>query len=335
MKRMLCILLAAMLAGCCIPALALNAESSFYTWTVVNCDEWISLREAPSTGAKQLMKIPLGAEVIFHDGSEDGFVVVEYEGVTGYALEGHLQGFLHAVRVVNCDEWVSLRKSPDEDSECICKVPLDQMLYANFSDGDFACVSYNGGSGYIANKYLYRADNGTGTPRYANCSANMYQYATTDSDVVTKIPEGAKVMCYNTSERGVSYVNYGDKWGFVNMKNFSVAPVENDTKLLSAEIQISEKDVTIHQTVTDPEDLAHLKLMFLQAAPGTVGKCPMNATLTLEYSDGHRLEFLYPTDGCHSLVGADSAVYYLPEEGSSYFWEIFDEAWAAMLEQRA
>ena len=132
MKRIFCLLLMLLMAAASAFATEeeWTFENSFYRWTVVNCDEWISLREHPSVSADVLKQIPLGAEVIWHDGASDGFVVVEYEGVTGFALHGYLQGYLNAVRVVNCDEWVSLREQPDADSERIRKVPLGQLLYS-------------------------------------------------------------------------------------------------------------------------------------------------------------------------------------------------------------
>ena len=58
---------------------------------VVNCNEWISLREYRSTQAPRLAKIPLGAYVeILEDTYIDGFWKVRYKGIVGYALGDYL-----------------------------------------------------------------------------------------------------------------------------------------------------------------------------------------------------------------------------------------------------
>jgi len=334
MKRIFCLLLMLLMAAASAFATEeeWTFENSFYRWTVVNCDEWISLREHPSVSADVLKQIPLGAEVIWHDGASDGFVVVEYEGVTGFALHGYLQGYLNAVRVVNCDEWVSLREQPDADSERIRKVPLGQLLYSGGRVGDFVSVLYQGTYGYIDARYLTRADNGTGVPRYANRNMNLYKAATEDSAALCRIPYGAKVMCYSTSERGVCYVNYLDKWGFVAQEDLSVAPLDKETTIVRAELSghawVGDEIKPVNQIVTDPSLLRQLQVALSSAAPGYVGKCPVGATLKLEYSDGHRVEFLYPLDGCLSLVGEDSAVYELTRQSGDLLWEVFAEAQA-------
>ena len=39
------------------------AEEEWQETTVVNCQEWVSLREAPDTSAQRLTTVPLGATV--------------------------------------------------------------------------------------------------------------------------------------------------------------------------------------------------------------------------------------------------------------------------------
>lgn len=68
--------------------------NSYRTGYIVNCDEWISLREYPSTEAPRLAEIPLGAQVTvynrFYRSGEPGiynlFYKVTYRGIEGYAL---------------------------------------------------------------------------------------------------------------------------------------------------------------------------------------------------------------------------------------------------------
>ena len=65
-----------------------------YNGIVVNCEEWISLRSAPSADANVIAKLPLGTVVIVYDGPSygiNGFYPVEYEGMKGYCLKDYLE----------------------------------------------------------------------------------------------------------------------------------------------------------------------------------------------------------------------------------------------------
>ena|GEM_PF-1484783 len=79
----------------------LESAFGYEGWaTVVNCNEWISLREGPSTSLRRLEKIPLGATVkIFKfDGMEganpspyNGFIRVYYNGIWGWCLQQYIR----------------------------------------------------------------------------------------------------------------------------------------------------------------------------------------------------------------------------------------------------
>ena len=61
---------------------------------VAHCDDWISLRYAPSTSSERMAKIPLGTVVTVYDGPVwgiDGFYPVEYNGIRGYCLKDYLE----------------------------------------------------------------------------------------------------------------------------------------------------------------------------------------------------------------------------------------------------
>ena len=65
-----------------------------YKAKVVNCNEWISLRYAPSANSERMAKIPLGTIVTVYDGAVwgiDGFYPVEYNGLCGYCLKDYLE----------------------------------------------------------------------------------------------------------------------------------------------------------------------------------------------------------------------------------------------------
>ena len=86
-----------------------EAHMGDYYWArVVNCNEWISLREYPSTDAPRLTKIPLGATVKIYRGQlgehnsspENGFYRTEYAGMHGWCLMEYISVGEHAGSVM-------------------------------------------------------------------------------------------------------------------------------------------------------------------------------------------------------------------------------------------
>lgn len=143
----------------------------YVTYYVVNCNEYISLRSAPDTNASALCNIPLGASVSCISTADNGFLKVIYNGVTGYALASYLSqdpgahvdpydsapltGFYATCYVVNCQESITLRTSPDSGSVGYCQIPLGAAVsfIKNASNG-FYKVIYNGQTGYALASYL-------------------------------------------------------------------------------------------------------------------------------------------------------------------------------------
>ena len=86
MKKLITLILILTLLG--VSALAAEVGSRL---KVVNCDEYITLREEPSTSASALARMPLGAAVDMLGRAKDGFWHVSYEGQSGYALSKYLR----------------------------------------------------------------------------------------------------------------------------------------------------------------------------------------------------------------------------------------------------
>lgn len=86
MKRILSFLtIMALLLSC-----TALAESDGETMTVVNCEEWVSLRAKPSTSSARLAKVPLGETVTNCRAYSDRFTSCEYQGQSGYILTEYL-----------------------------------------------------------------------------------------------------------------------------------------------------------------------------------------------------------------------------------------------------
>lgn len=140
-----------------------SEEISYKTKYVVNCRKSITLREAPSTSAAQIEEILLGEPVSFIKDDVDGFSKVVYQGKTGYVLAAYLgdtaptvnDTAYYTMRVVNCRESISLRRSPSVKAGEICQIPLGAIVsYVDSAADGFYEITYLGKSGYALASYL-------------------------------------------------------------------------------------------------------------------------------------------------------------------------------------
>ena len=83
--------------------------------------------------------------------------------VSGASADRELQekpsGYIGAMRVVWCKEWISLREAPKKTSERICEIPLGAIVYSCVDIGDerFYQCEYEGHTGYALKGYLWPA----------------------------------------------------------------------------------------------------------------------------------------------------------------------------------
>ena len=138
------------------------------TLYVVNCNESITLRVSDSTNAKEIRQIPLGAAVSFMENAANGFYKVSYNGSTGYALASYLSvdPYNHYVasttastvwsgKVVRCNEYITLRRTPSTKREEITKIPLGAIVTVySGADNGFYYIYYDGFEGYALAGYI-------------------------------------------------------------------------------------------------------------------------------------------------------------------------------------
>ncbi len=91
MKKLTLMILALLLL--CGAARADWQEIDYGNMLVINCEEWISLREVPGTGGKRLAKVPLGAVVSEAEWVPlyDQHVYCRFGGEWGYAMWKYLR----------------------------------------------------------------------------------------------------------------------------------------------------------------------------------------------------------------------------------------------------
>ena len=69
----------------------ISPTSPFRDATVVNCRQSITLREEPTTYARELIQIPLGTKVKYLGVETNSFYKVEYRGMVGFVLKTYLE----------------------------------------------------------------------------------------------------------------------------------------------------------------------------------------------------------------------------------------------------
>lgn len=140
------------------------SHERYDTMYVVNCRESITLRKSPSTSAEEICQIPFGSPVSYVETAENGFYKIIYDGKTGYGLASYLSTEKQEIsvtdsviymKVVNCKESITLRKTPSTKSEQFCQVPLGAVVeYKGTAENGFYMISYNGYVGYALASYL-------------------------------------------------------------------------------------------------------------------------------------------------------------------------------------
>ena len=134
----------------------------------LDCNESITLRVSDSTNAKEIKQIPLGAAVSFMENAANGFYKVSYNGSTGYALASYLSvdPYDHYVaptkastvwsgKVVRCNEYITLRRTPSTKGEEITKIPLGAIVTVySGADNGFYYIDYDGFEGYALAGYI-------------------------------------------------------------------------------------------------------------------------------------------------------------------------------------
>ena len=90
MKRIVAFLLIVLLA-LSVPALAESGDGFIGEMVVINCQEYVSLREQPSTKSARLAQVGLGETVTNCHWYNNDFIYCEYKGQPGYILAEYLE----------------------------------------------------------------------------------------------------------------------------------------------------------------------------------------------------------------------------------------------------
>lgn len=177
MKRLTALFLLVCMALAVMPAIA---EDGFYgSMEIVNCKEWVSLREKPSSSARRLAKLPLGTVVSDCRQHGGGWVFAAYDGHTGYVQEKYLQtcegvSLCSAMLVTNCMDGTELYETIGS-LKPTGFLPVDTLVRncAVMGSGR-AYVEYGVQSGYVSAEHLEPYSELMRYPRQITMHVNLF-----------------------------------------------------------------------------------------------------------------------------------------------------------------
>lgn len=155
-RRKSCILIVFLLV-CLLPLTAAWAkENDLGFMKVVNCEEWVSLREKPDAASECLVEVPLGALVGNCSVKTKAFTYAEYNGLSGYIMAQYLEPVpqeqlaLGDLSVVDRGAWVAMRLQPGDEAQVIqWLAPGARMESCIDALNGFVYGQCNGLKGYV------------------------------------------------------------------------------------------------------------------------------------------------------------------------------------------
>ena len=106
---------------------------------------------------KFLAALLICGEIFILENSADAAVAKIYNTEKSFQFLGTFESYRYGY-VVNCNEWISLRREPSVYSERICKIPLGARVTVHWGKGDFYKVyyydGYTGHEGYVLKQYI-------------------------------------------------------------------------------------------------------------------------------------------------------------------------------------
>ena len=153
MKRFVAFLLLLCIVLTMMPALA---DTEYIgNMEVVNCNEWVSLREKPSTSAKRLVKVSLGAIVSSCYPISEDWIYAEYDGYAGYIQAQYLEPSdgritFNAMIITIAGEGAPFYATLDAQ-EPIDTIPADTIVRnCHIMDNNRIYVEWGGRCGFIS-----------------------------------------------------------------------------------------------------------------------------------------------------------------------------------------
>ncbi len=153
-------------------------------------------------------------------------------------------------RVVNCEEWVSLRAAPDTSAQRLAKVPLGaEVTDCAFAGNGFVACAYAGKAGYILAEYIaVEQSAASGANMYVvNCEEWVSLRAAPDTSAqrLAEVPLGAEVTDCALAENGFVACAYAGQAGYILGDYLSDSRVDGSYTRVLADDQLAGLRIVI------------------------------------------------------------------------------------------
>lgn len=174
---------------------------------VVNCQEWVSLRERANATSDRLAQVPFGATVTNVQDAGNGFYRCSYNGITGYIQARYLSVSPDYAPVRNMSTpYKGTAEQPWPDDDFWTMYPD----YISFKGTRYASNSKTKTVG----DYLFSV--GSNSYKVVNCDSfvNLREEANAYSDSICEVPKGAKIQV-NGELNGWMLCRYDGRYGWI------------------------------------------------------------------------------------------------------------------------
>ena len=197
--------LAALLMLLCMLAVSVHAVADDYIgdMEVINCNEWVSLRETPNASSKRLVKVSLGAIVSNCELIDDEWIYAEYDGYSGYILAEYLtpaeNRLTFNVMMVTMVDGAPFYTTIDAE-EPVDTIPESAIVRnCSIMDNNRIYVEWNGRCGFISLFHAEVYNEMMHFPHQVLLTANLYgdQYDGPVPDLMIAHGDDFRVTAYD------------------------------------------------------------------------------------------------------------------------------------------
>ncbi|WP_337874420.1 SH3 domain-containing protein [Exiguobacterium sp.] len=254
--------------------------------------EILNVRSDSSTTSSIVGKLTEGTTVNVYSSNND-WAQIEFEGQKRYVSSEYLtvntsiskSSTSTATALYTAKEATNMYSSMTTSSSVVSAIPKGATITyisTHGATGSWYKVSYNGKTGYVAQKYF--VEQASAKQYVAEMNVNLRAEMTTSSAILTVVPKDAVVDYISTHGATGSWykVSYNGKIGYVAQKYFSayeggsVTPQVNPTHMTTDSTKVYASITTTSRVLTTLPKGAKVSLQSTYGATNSWGKISYN-----------------------------------------------------------
>jgi len=180
---------------------------------VVNCNEWVSLREEPSTKSQRLVKVSLGAIVSNCRQVNHEWIYAEYDGYSGYILTEYLEPsdgrITFSAMMVTIADGAPFYATLDSTVPIDC-IPADTIVRnCHVMDNNRVYVEWGSRCGFINLLHAEVYNEMLHFPQQITLHCNLFSDAYEESSPVLRIDHAANFPLAQYDYSTYDYAEFG------------------------------------------------------------------------------------------------------------------------------